>query len=152
MHTPTTPAALIAHILSRFHETHRSELPGIVALARALDAQGATPKLADDLDAMARALDLHMFKEEMRLFPMMEQGGNTLIAHLMADMAAEHDAHADVMADLAHRLAGLVAPAGAEPTLAALRAAVAKLFDDLAQHARLEETVLFPMFKPPSQG
>jgi len=44
-------------------------------------------------------------------------------------------------------MADLVAPAGTEPDVAALRAAVAKLFDDLAQHVQLEETVLFPMFE-----
>ena len=96
---------------------------------------------------MAKALEMHMFKEEMRLFPMMEQGGNTLIVHLIDDMQAEHLDHADVVAELEHRMADLVAPAGTEPDVAALRAAVAKLFDDLAQHVQLEETVLFPMFE-----
>jgi regulator of cell morphogenesis and NO signaling len=146
MSVPTTAAELIDHILTRFHETHRRELPGIVALARELEGQGATPTLADDLDVMANALEMHMFKEEMRLFPMMEQGGNTLIAHLIADMQAEHLSHADVVAELERRLADLVAPAGTEPAVAALRGALAKLFDDLTQHVHLEEDVLFPMF------
>ena len=147
MSVPSTAAELIDHILTRFHETHRRELPGIVALARELEGKGATPTLADDLDVMAKALEMHMFKEEMRLFPMMEQGGNTLIVHLIDDMQAEHLDHADVVAELEHRMADLMAPAGTEPDVAALRAAVAKLFDDLAQHVQLEETVLFPMFE-----
>jgi regulator of cell morphogenesis and NO signaling len=146
MSVPTEATELIDHILTRFHETHRRELPGIVALARQLEGQGATPTLADDLDVMAKALEMHMFKEEMRLFPMMEQGGNTLIAHLIADMRAEHRSHADAVADLERRMADLVAPAGIEPELAALRGALAKLFDDLTQHVHLEEQVLFPMF------
>ena len=137
MSVPSTAAELIDHILTRFHETHRRELPGIVALARELEGKGATPTLADDLDVMAKALEMHMFKEEMRLFPMMEQGGNTLIVHLIDDMQAEHLDHADVVAELEHRMADLVAPAGTEPDVAALRAAVAKLFDDLAQHVQL---------------
>jgi regulator of cell morphogenesis and NO signaling len=147
MDVPTTAAELIDHILTRFHETHRCELPGIVALARELEGKGATPTLADDLDAMAKALEMHMFKEEMRLFPMMDQGGNTLIGHLIDDMEAEHLDHADVVAELERRMADLVVPAGAEPEAAAFRAAVAKLFDDLAQHVHLEETVLFAMFE-----
>ena len=120
MSVPSTAAELIDHILTRFHETHRRELPGIVALARELEGKGATPTLADDLDVMAKALEMHMFKEEMRLFPMMEQGGNTLIVHLIDDMQAEHLDHADVVAELEHRMADLVAPAGTEPDVAAL--------------------------------
>ena len=146
MSLPDTATELIDHILTRFHETHRRELPAIVALARELEAKGATPALADDLDTMARALEMHMFKEEMRLFPMMEQGGNTLIAHLIDDMQAEHLAHVDVAAELERRLADLAAPAGTEPELAALRGALGKLFDDLTQHMQLEDESLFPMF------
>ncbi len=147
MSAPTTASELIDHILARFHETHRDELPRIVALARGLEARGATPALADDLEWLAQALEMHMFKEEMRLFPMMEQGGNTLILHLVDDMLSEHVAHADVVAGLEGRLAVLAAPAGSEPEVAALRAAVGKLFDDLRQHTALEEQVLFPMFE-----
>jgi regulator of cell morphogenesis and NO signaling len=150
MNAPTTAVELVDHILTRFHETHRRELPAIVALARELEAQGATPTLAADLEAMAQALEMHMFKEEMRLFPMMEQGGNTLIAHLIDDMEAEHRSHADVAAEFERRLADLAAPAGNDAAIAALRAALGKLLDDLAQHMRLEEDVLFAMFRPPA--
>jgi hypothetical protein len=77
-------AVLIAHILARFHETHRAELPELVALAKA-----HAPGLLGPLQDLAVALELHMFKEEARLFPMMEQGGNTLIGHLIEDLTAE---------------------------------------------------------------
>ena len=146
MSVPSTAAELIDHILTRFQETHRRELPGIVALARELEGKGAMPTLADDLDVMAKALEMHMFKEEMRLFPMMEQGGNTLIVHLIDDMQAEHLVHADVVAEMQRRIADLAAPAGTEPEVAALRDAAAKLFGDLAQHMELEDERLFPMF------
>jgi regulator of cell morphogenesis and NO signaling len=150
MSPPRSATELIDHVQTRFHDTHRRELQEIVRLARALESKGATPALADELDAMAQALDMHMFKEEMRLFPMMEQGGNTLIKHLIDDMQAEHLTHADAVADLEHRLATLTAPAGSEPELAELRRAIGKLFDDLAQHVQLEEEVLFPMFAEPA--
>lgn len=146
MRLPTTAAELVAHILTHFHEIHRRELPGIVALARRLDDGGATPALADEIDSLAQALEMHMFKEEMRLFPMMEQGGNTLIPQLIDDMQAEHLCHADVTADLRRRMAALQAPAGAAPEVAALRAALGKLFDDLEQHVHVEDELLFPMF------
>jgi regulator of cell morphogenesis and NO signaling len=52
---------LIDHILTRFHETHRRALPGIVAMARELERKGTMPTPADDLDVMAKALEVHRF-------------------------------------------------------------------------------------------
>ena len=70
----------------------------------------------------------------------------TLIAQLIDDMQAEHLSHADVVAELQRRMEDLVAPAGTEPEVAALRSALGELFDDLTQHMQLEDEVLFPMF------
>ncbi len=52
--------------------------------SRALPAPGED--LAGHLESMAAALEAHMSKEEMRLFPMMEQGGRALIGHLIDDL------------------------------------------------------------------
>ena len=146
MSVPSTAAELIDHILTRFHETHRRELPGIVALARELEGKGATPTLADDLDVMAKALEMHMFKEEMRLFPMMEQGGNSLIVRLIDDMQAEHGLHGDEVAHIEALLQALPA-AGAGSALASLRTAWTGFLADLAEHTQLEDERLFPMFR-----
>jgi iron-sulfur cluster repair protein YtfE (RIC family) len=43
--------ALVAHILSRFHEAHRRDLPLLQARARAAVAGGAPSALAERLDA-----------------------------------------------------------------------------------------------------
>ena len=143
---PADAAGLVEHVLERYHEAHRRELPAIVRMARELESGGASPALADDIDAMARALEMHMFKEEMRLFPMMEQGGNTLIAHLIDDMQAEHEAHTLAVAGIRRRLADLTPPPGAESGAGALRQALERLFDDLEAHMQVEDEVLFPMF------
>jgi regulator of cell morphogenesis and NO signaling len=137
---------LIEHVLERFHETHRRELPEILRLARGLEAAGGLEGVTEQLKVMGDALESHMFKEEMRLFPMMEQGGNSLIGHLIYDMHAEHLTHRDEITRIESLLSCLSAPAGAEIQLLALRAAVAKLFDDLDQHIAIEDGVLFPMF------
>jgi regulator of cell morphogenesis and NO signaling len=143
-----TPAvdvhALIAHIVERFHETHRRELPRLVELARGLGATGAP--LADHLDAMAQALEQHMFKEEMRLFPMMEQGGSALIGHLIDDLAREHRAHDEAIARLEALRAALRVPAQHASTADALRAGVDALVVDLREHMRVEDDALFPPF------
>lgn len=137
-------AAQIAHILERFHETHRRELPVLVALARELGAAGAA--LAGHLAAMSTALEQHMFKEEMRLFPMMEQGGSTLIGLLIDDLMRDHRAHDEAIATLEALTRALPPPTGRDGPADALRAGVARLVADLGEHMRLEDDVLFPPF------
>ena len=57
---PVDTDALIAHILERCHETHRRELPGLIAQAMAVSAPLA--KLLADLRE-------HMRVEDELLFP-----------------------------------------------------------------------------------
>lgn len=140
--------ALIDHILTRYHETHRRELPGLVVQAQALEALGGAEGLSGELQAMGEALERHMFKEEMRLFPMMEQGGNTLIGLLIDDLQREHVAHGETMQSLRTRLEELSVPPEAAASLASLRRAFDKLASDLAEHARTEDEILFPLFAP----
>jgi regulator of cell morphogenesis and NO signaling len=83
---------------------------------------------------------------------MMEQGGNTLIGHLIDDLVREHRAHEEAVARLESLTAGLAAPPDRERTVDALRAGVAKLVDDLGMHVRLEDEVLFPRFEPSSRS
>lgn len=138
--------ALIEHILERFHEAHRRDLPQLQLQAQAAVAAGAPLALGQALDAMAQALDQHQFKEEMRLFPMMAQGGNSLIGHLLDDLEAEHRQHEQAMATL-HDL--LQAWPEQSPEAQALRQGLSRLFADLAEHVRIEDGLLFPRF---SQG
>lgn len=142
--------ALIQHILERFHETHRRELPEILRLAHDVEAQTGHTGLAARFAEMADAIEDHLAKEEMRLFPMMEQGGHMLVTQLIEDMNFEHRAHEQVMTGIAMLLDSLPDVAEARTELAALRAAIGKLFDDLAQHIHAEDEVLFPMFLAPA--
>ncbi|BAL94064.1 regulator of cell morphogenesis and NO signaling [Rubrivivax gelatinosus IL144] len=141
---PHAVADLIAYILVRFHETHRSEVPELVAQARVLADAGVLPELADHLELMGEALEEHMFKEEMRLFPMMEQGGGTLIDLLLDDLEREHRAHEVSIARLEELLAQLPATPGA----ALLAAGCRKFVDDLLQHVAAEDGDLFLRFGP----
>lgn len=126
-------ATLIADIVERFHEGHRRALPALIAQARA-----SSPPLAAALESLAAALEAHMFKEEMRLFPMMEQGGHSLVGLLIDDIEAEHRAHE-------HALAALAGPMQADlPD--ALRAGLDHFIGELQAHVRAEDEVLFPRF------
>lgn len=138
--------ALIEQIVAHYHETHRRDLPQLVTLARELEASGGPPGLAERVRALAADLEQHMFKEEMRLFPMMEQGGNTLIAQLIEDLQIEHAVQGDEVAALTAMLDALPVPPEAAAALDRLRLAFGKFAADLAQHAQLEDEILFPPF------
>lgn len=147
----TTPenhsAAQIEHILSEFHESHRRDLPALISLARQLPATGTTPSFADELQALMVDLEAHMFKEEMRLFPMMEQGGNTLIGLLIDDLMQEHARHSHHTPQMSARLAALQVPPEHEATLSALTTGWQAFLAELAKHVAAEDDALFLMFK-----
>ncbi len=143
--------ALIQHIQTRFHDGHRAALPPLLGLAAAVEARGIDTGLVDTLRSIGNALEQHMFKEEMRLFPMMEQGGNTLIEHLIHDLQREHGAHEAAMDDLRARLAALGRAHGAEPALQQLIQGVEALAEEGSRHIRAEDDELFPLFALPQR-
>lgn len=147
---PREPVALITHILTRYHEVHRRELPELIRLAKRVEAvHGSRPDapkgVAAILVTFARELDDHMRKEEMVLFPIMEDGGNDFIRHPIGVMRAEHTDAGDTLKQL-EPFAG-EPPADACPTWRALNAGLAKFVDDLMNHIHLENNVLFPTFE-----
>ena len=82
---PTDPAALIEHILTRYHAVHREQLPELIAMARRVEAvhkghPDVPAGLADLLEDMAQYLESHMAKEEQVLFPLLTTGGHDLAA------------------------------------------------------------------------
>lgn len=155
MEAPRETQPLIAHILTRYHEVHRRELPELIRLAKRVEAvHGArddAPKgLAHLLQSMANELESHMQKEESVLFPMMEDGGNDFIRHPIAAMRAEHE---EVGVELKQLEAFAAAtPADACATWRALSAGLAKFTDDLMMHIHLENNILFPAFEPSENG
>ena len=146
-------SALIDRILTQFHEGHRRALPELMAMAATVDASGIDGGIAEELRALGSALEQHMFKEEMRLFPMMEQGGNTLIGLLIEDLHREHVAHEHAMDALRAHLCTLTEAHGADLALHQLIRGLDDLACQLALHIRAEDEELFPLFAtPPSPG
>jgi regulator of cell morphogenesis and NO signaling len=145
------PGALIDHILSRYHEVHRHELPELLRLARRVEAVHAghpqlPAGLAGLLEEIAEELTGHMLKEEEVLFPLMRRGGHPMIAHPIAAMRSEHVGHGERLRALEELTHGGVPPEDACATWRALYAGTRKLVDDVIQHIHLENNVLFPQF------
>lgn len=148
---PAETGALIDRIETRFHATHRRELPELLKLARRVEAvhrsHSAVPAgLADLLDRMASELEDHMQKEEQILFPLMRHGGHPMIGHPIGMMMAEHDGHGVHLLTLETLTNDFTPPDNACPTWRALYAGTKKLSDDLIEHIHTENNILFPRF------
>lgn len=153
-----TPAELIDHILSRYHEVHRAQLPELIRMARRVEAvHRGNPHvpvgLADALEAMHDELQSHMHKEEVVLFPMLRAGGNAFVNQPIDMMRTEHTDHGEALERIASLTNDITPPQGACNTWRALYAGLAQLSDDLVNHIHLENNVLFPQFEAAaSQG
>jgi regulator of cell morphogenesis and NO signaling len=81
---PQAPAAMIDHILERYHAVHREQLPELIRMARRVeavhrDSPDVPVGLAAHLEAMEAELLEHMEKEETVLFPMLKAGGTSMV-------------------------------------------------------------------------
>jgi regulator of cell morphogenesis and NO signaling len=149
---PEETAELIELIVTRFHETHRRELPELIRLARRVEAvhgdrEGAPVGLAAVLEDLRTELESHMAKEEQVLFPMMLRGGHPMITHPIGAMRHEHEETGELLHRVGHLTDGGTPPEGACNTWRALYAGTRKFTDDLMEHIHLENNVLFPRFE-----
>lgn len=145
------PAVLIDHILSRYHAVHREQFPAAIALARRVEAthrdQPDCPHgLADHLAIMADHLMSHQRREEEVLFPLMLDGGHPMIRHPITRMEEEHRDVAEQLVHIAALTNDFTPPADACRTWKALCCACQEICDDLREHMRLENDLLFPRF------
>lgn len=149
---PQETLPLIDHILTRYHDTHRSEFDWLIPLAQKVetvhgDHEEAPLGLTGALLSLRDELERHMAKEEQVLFPMMRQGGHAMIAHPIEAMRHEHETATDLLRGIEHATHGLALPEGACRSWTALYTGLAKFSDDLVTHIHLENDVLFPRFE-----
>ncbi len=129
---------MIALILERYHEPHRADLERLQKLAQMC----AEESLMAGVAALHELLELHMFKEEMRAFPMIEQGSSGLLGHLAVDMMEEH-LRIEALSTQLQQQIGALPREGAGGTLSELHTVAERFFSDLEEHARLEDELLF---------
>ena len=148
------PTALIEHIIRRFHDVHREQLPELVRMARRVEAvhrdnPHVPAGLADLIEQMEGELVEHMATEEGTLFPAMRVR-NPKAAQPIGALREEHTAHGAMLERLVALTGNHVAPEEACNTWRALYAGTRQFADDLIEHIHLENNVLFPQFE--SQG
>ena len=143
---------LIDHILARYHETHRRELPELIELARKVEAvhidhPQAPRGLAVLLKQMHGELEVHMKKEELILFPAMRRRSGGGLDAPIAQMRHDHADHGEHLQRMQAITNGFARPEGACRSWQALYLGAAKLADDLTEHIHLENNVLFPRYQ-----
>jgi regulator of cell morphogenesis and NO signaling len=155
---PAAPSTneLIDHILQRYHEVHRQQLPELVRMARRVEAvhrdHPQVPRgLADHLETMEQELVDHMAKEEQILFPLLRQGGHPMVVHPIGMMRHEHVGHGAQIERLAALTTQHQPPVDACNTWRALYSGTARLTEDLIEHIHLENNLLFPAFEGQAQ-
>lgn len=139
-------AALIAHIVERYHRPIEAELPRLAALARELAASEPRPlrvAVRNTLAALAEELTLQMRHEERALFPAILAGAPGASFPVQV-MYAEHETIDALLAELRRLTAGYTADAAACETQQTLWRGLAALERELYVHMQLEDEVLFP--------
>lgn len=143
------PTALIDHVLERFHERHREQLPELIRLANCVEQVHGNKAdcptgLAEHLWCMQQELESHMLKEEQILFPMLQRGIQlSQTQGPIAVMRYEHDQHGAALERLAELTNDITPPANACNTWRALYRGLEELRGDLMQHIHLENNILF---------
>lgn len=149
---PQSPAAMIDHILERFHAVHREQLPELIRMAHRVeavhrDSPHVPSGLAAHLENMEIELLDHMAKEEAVLFPMLRQGPQRGMGVPIQVMRHEHTSHGEQLERLMALTNDASPPPGACNTWRALYAGIAQLSDDLISHIHMENNRLFPAFE-----
>lgn len=140
---------LVEHLLQRFHEPHRAELPRLIEMARKVELvhrekPGCPQALGDHLEALAAELEQHMQKEERVLFPLVRSGRGRMAPMPIQVMEEEHEDVGQALARTRELTNDFVAPEEACGTWRALYLGLAELERDLMEHIHLENNVLFP--------
>ncbi|TYB82408.1 hemerythrin domain-containing protein [Maritimibacter fusiformis] len=152
---PADPAEMTTFIETQYHAAHRAQLPELAELSAKVErvhagAPGVPAGLAEVLGHMIGALEVHMKKEELILFPAIRKGGMPGIENPIAVMRADHDDHEEEVSRIRALTDDLTLPEGACRSWTELYRGLEHFLNELDAHIRLENDVLFPQFEPAS--
>ena len=140
---------IINHIIVRYHDRHREQLPELILQATKVERvhaeKASVPRgLAKNLTMLHEELSNHMMKEEQILFPMIKQGMGSQAMGPISVMEREHDDAGELVEVIKHITNNVTPPADACTTWRAMYNGINEMIDDLMEHISLENNVLFP--------
>jgi regulator of cell morphogenesis and NO signaling len=149
---------LVGHILQRYHEKLRMDLPGLTATGqKVIDAHGVTHpevrQVAAVVADLRAELESHLMKEEHVLFPFIAQleagsgSRHPMLGHIASPirvMEAEHDHAWSALATLRKLTSSYTTPPDTCTTFREYYQGLATLERELHEHIHLENNILFP--------
>lgn len=148
--TEASLPAIIAHIITTYHEPLRTELPRLGGMLDKVErVHGHVDperfkRMQSVYGALVQELLDHMGKEENILFPMIMAGKGAQTATPIAVMEAEHESAGDALRTLRELTDNYTPPDYACNTWRALWAGLSDLETTMHQHVHLENNILFP--------
>lgn len=139
---------IITHIITRFHNVHREQLPELVRLASRVEARHSTHQycpngLAQQLAKMKDSLEEHMKKEELILFPMLANEQTKMASAPIRVMMHEHDQHMSDINTLFELTNDIQLPQNACNSWTALYVGLQAFVNDIYMHIYIENNILF---------
>lgn len=152
-----TTEALIDHITREYHERHRQDLPGLIELARRVEAvhqfDADIPHgLSEVLERLQSRLVADMAEEERGLFPAIHNGDRTVTREMIHSLQTVRRRYSDDIHAIEDIANGFDLPPGACQSWQRLYFGTARLMDELRYHIHLEHNVLFPRLLADRQG
>jgi regulator of cell morphogenesis and NO signaling len=140
---------LIQHILERYHEPLKVELPRLAALAAKVetvhhDQPDAPIGLSALLQEVVASVESHLAKEEKILFPAIRAGRGAMARGPVQAMMLEHEDHGKNLLRIREMTGNLALPSYACSSWRELYRALEELERDLMDHIHLENNILFP--------
>lgn len=154
---------IVKHIVGTHHEYLKLELPALgnrmnkVLTVHGPKDQKTLGRLADVFGSLRAEMEMHMHKEEMMLFPFLEQygraetSGRTVppvpfgsVANPIGVMEREHEGAGGAMVEIRQLTHDFEYPSYACSTVRALFDGLKALEADLHVHIHLENNILFP--------
>ena len=137
---------ITAHIVPRYHDTHRSQMAEMLELGEKV-AEVHAGSFPEDFVPLVQAIQnellSHMMKEERILFPMIDQGAGSGAVMPIRMMMHEHDDHQGAIAQLRSLTNDFTPPENACGSWQRLYALAKEFTDDLTDHIELENNILF---------
>jgi regulator of cell morphogenesis and NO signaling len=141
-------ATLISHIITRYHDRHRHQLPSLIQLASRVEkVHEKHPHCPKGLEALLEKifseLTDHMQKEERILFPLLKNGTKADAEGPIAVMKEDHEDQIKAVSHLREITHNGVLPPEACRSWTSLYEQLAAFEEDLAEHIRIENEILF---------
>ena len=147
--TSASYAEMIDHIITRFHNRHREQLPELITLAEKVenvhgDRDDCPIGVVAQLEKIYAELSQHLMKEEQILFPMIKMGNYAMASMPIRVMEMEHDEAGQDVEVIKSLTNNCTLPADACFSWKALYSGINEFIDDLMHHIHLENNILFP--------